>query len=175
MAYSESQINKAVSTVHMNSRRQAKRALVTNFCNGDINYIGNCCFAYSGEFTASTSLLIGMEFTTGPNFIKGIVRIAGMTDMGSPSTGSRLAVRVCLNSSYVEGGAFADADKVALCLHSDGSDKDMPFSDSGELIIPPFTKVQFLRDGNQTSTGQDGSISFTGKVYAGAEIIQGAI
>ena len=123
---------------------------------------------YSGEFTATTVTTLQGEFETGSYYLIGEVRIAGMTDMGSPASGSRLAVRLVYGN--VETTTINSNPQLVIAnLHTDGADKDMPFSDTAKIIIPPFTNVQFFRDGNQTSTSQDGTISCVFKVKGTVE------
>ena len=162
MAYSESQINNAVSTVHMNSKRQAKRALVTNYANGDINFIGDCCFAYSGvkdyggvqhqEYTI-------LDFVNGPNFVK--------------------AEFQWLFSEYQSD------DTIAMIKFNDVIMMESYFNDPRQnnpygfnplkLVIPPFTEVKVIFINKATASAWEVTASMTGKVYTGAEIIQGAI
>lgn len=123
---------------------------------------------YSGEFTATTETTLQGEFETGSYYLIGEVRIAGMVDMGSPASGSRLAVRIAYGNA--EAGIINTNPQLVIAnLHSDGADKDMPFSDTAKIIIPPFTNVQFFRDGNQISTSQDGTISCVFKVKGTVE------
>ena len=115
--------------------------------------IGKFCYAYSGEFTANTAAQTVLTFTTAGFTVVGTIRLGAFVDMGSPTTGSRAACRVKLNGTTV------------IDLHTDGSDKDMPFSDFADIIIPPFTKVECEVDANNTSTSVDGTVSLTGELH----------
>jgi len=118
-----------------------------------LNYIGNHIYIYSGEFTSSTVGNTVMDFATNTEYIKGTIRLAGMIDMGSPATGHQVACRVLFNGVVV------------LDLHTEGAEKDMQFSDTAPIIIPPFTKVTCVVDMNATSSGTDGTLSLIGKTY----------
>ena len=127
------------------------------------------CYWYSGEFTSSSTLKKLGEFTTGSYYLLGEIRIAGMTDMGSPATGSTLAVRVFFSDTVTTSDANATPEQVVVNLKTDGASEDMPFSDTAKLIIPPFTTVKMFRDNDTTSTSVDGTVSFTAKVKGTVE------
>ena len=115
--------------------------------------IGKFCYAYSGEFNANTAPQTVLTFTTAGFTVVGTVRLGAFVDMGSPTTGSRAACRVKMNGTTI------------IDLHTDGLDKDMPFSDFADIIIPPFTKVECIVDANNTSADVDGTVSLTGELH----------
>ncbi len=115
--------------------------------------IGKHCYAYSGEFTANSTSETVLDFQSGKNYIVGNIHLAGMVDMGSPVSGARVACRINFNGITV------------IDLHSDGSDKDMPFSDSADILIPPLTNVTAIVDSSTTNTGYDGTVSLIGEIY----------
>lgn len=116
-------------------------------------------FWYSGEFTSTTTLTKVGEFTTGSYYLIGEIRIAGMTDMGSPAAGSTLAVRVFFSNTVTTSNANANTEEVIVNLKTDGASEDMPFSDTAKIIVPPFTTVRMFRDNDTTSTSFDGTVS----------------
>ena len=120
-----------------------------------LEIIGDHCFCYPGEFTATTATTTRMQFTTGNFYTVGVMRLAGYTDMGSPSSGTTASARVKLNGTTV------------ICMKTDGAEEDQPFSDTADLIIPPYTEVQVTSDSVSTSVDADGSLSFTGRIYRG--------
>lgn len=159
MAYSESDIQESVNTVYLNSKRQAKRALVTNYANGDINFIGDCCFAYSGSILqVAASDVDLLNFNSGPNFIKAKFEIS----FGGARSNDDFAGRIRLNGVLVVEETY-------------NNNYEMASPQKWHLVIPPFTNV------NASVNKQVGSIAIptfmnvTGQVYAGAELIQGAI
>ena len=125
-------------------------------------------FAYSGEFTGAsgTAPTTRLEFQTGSYYLVGKIRSAGMTDLGSPSTGMVLATRVYFNN---KNAPTADASKVILTFKTDGASEDMPYADEASIIIPPFTLVSIVTDMDVSDASKDGSISFTGKVLGSIE------
>ena len=156
--YSSKQIEEAVSTVHLNSRRQAKRALVTNFANGDINYIGDCCFSYSGGINVGAGVEQTIsEFITNSSYM--------ITEMQF----SVLAKNQSDNSTFI-----VYMNDVVLYFNETEDTESAGFDAPLKLVIPPFTKIKITA----AITGAGGiehAALVTGKVYAGAEIIQGAI
>jgi hypothetical protein len=159
MAYSEKQIADAVSTVHMNSRRQAKRNLTTNFANGDINYIGDCAFAYSGEIgiTSAVPDTILLEFTNGPNYID-----ANFSLYNTSGSGDDIRYIASLN------------DVIVVSMYAN-SGNDFLLDTPVDLIIPPFAKLTLTGKNISSGTARSHTATMKGKVYSGAEIIQGAI
>ena len=115
--------------------------------------IGKHCYAYSGEFTADTTSTTVLNFTTGKGYIVGTVRLSGMVDLGSPATGASVACRLKFNNISV------------IALHTEGSEKDMAFSDVADIVIPPLTNVTAIVDSNTTSANVDGTVSIIGEVY----------
>ncbi len=120
-------------------------------------------YAYSGEFTAIDNMEIKLEFETTSYYLVGEVRFCGFTDMGSPASGSTASCRVCF-SDQTTATVNTNPQLVIAQLKTDGSQEDMPFSDTAKIIIPPFTKVQFFVDGSTGNTSYDGGIMFTGEV-----------
>jgi len=112
------------------------------------------CYAYSGEFTADSTGVIRLTFTTDSYYVVGIMRFSGFTNMGSPAgSGQAGTCRVKFN------------DQTIACLATEGQTKDMPFTDTAELVIPPFTTVACVVDSASTQTDEHGSVGFTGRAY----------
>ena len=157
--YSSKQINDAVSTVHENSRRQGKRNLVTNYANGDINFIGDCCFAYSGgnALTSAAGQRTEMKFTTGPSYIK----VKFQFWYGD------------LSSDWWKSWIYLNGSLIIHNSHNYNASPNNAENNFMDLIIPPFTDVQC--DMRVGSDADSVAVSMTGEVYSGAEIIQGAI
>ena len=158
MSYSESEIQESVQTVYLNSKRQAKRALVTNFANGDLNFIGDCAFMYSGEIsvphTGTTNAILA-EGITGASFLKASV------DFGAEATTDNMEWRIMLNDIMIV--SVVSREPYDLVAHG------------YKVIIPPFPKIT-LRGVNGGGAGARNMLaSLTAQVYAGSELIQGAI
>ena len=125
-------------------------------------------YAYSGEFdgAAGTAPTIRLQFETGSYYLVGKIRSAGMSDMGSPSSGNVLATRVYFNGTLFDG---TEIKNVVLTFKTDGASEDMPYADEADIIIPPFTLVTCVTDMDSASASQDGTIAFTGKVLGTVE------
>ena len=159
MAYSESAIQESVNTVYLNSKRQAKRALVTNYANGDINFIGDCCFAYSGDVSVANTNTTMLLFTTGPSFLKVKFEYHGTI---AQIANNQLRIGVNMN------------DVSIIDTYYDTTLDHTLWDSPPTLIIPPFTKFEmFLAQASGVNRTMQATL--TGQVYAGAEIIQGAI
>jgi len=173
MAYSEKQIAEAVSTVHMNSKRQSKRNQTINYANGDINFIGDCCFAYSGYIGSDTSQKIMLNFNSGPNFLKGEFTMSGSVNHDNPShdTGYRDGFSIYFNRT----STTALDEGLIMRVKLETATENMQSYARIPLIIPPFTNVELYVISSSTNTNWGTESTFTGKVYSGAEVIQGAI
>ena len=160
MTYNSKQIADAVSTVHMNSKRQAKRNQTTNYTNGDINFIGDCCFAYSGAIAHGSAQgeKTYLEFDTGPNFVKGDFQ-AFYGDL----SGDWWKLDIYFNDIKML--------QWATNHNARGMNEDMEFI---KMIIPPFTRVKATLTVG-TATVDYMTVNMLGKVYSGAEIIQGSV
>ena len=126
------------------------------------------CYCYSGEFTASNAMQLIMQFKTGSYYLVSETRLAGMTDMGSPASGNVVACRVVFGNEET-GTINTNPQLTMLHLKTEGGAEDMPFSDTGKLIIPPFTNVQFFVDMDSTNSSYDGGITFTAEVKGTVE------
>ena len=157
MSYNSKQIADAVSTVHMNSKRQAKRNVTTNYANGDINFIGDCCFSYSGIQSVGDTAVAMIDFHNGPNYL------------------------IC--KFEIGANVRSEDDFMALLYLNDVKilsryfDKSYENDYQGirEFIIPPFSHFKLTLENESVTNQRDWSAIMTGKVYSGAEIIQGAI
>jgi hypothetical protein len=125
-------------------------------------------YCYSGEFTSDANMELIMQFETGSYYLVSEIRFCGFTDMGSPASGSTGACRVVFGNE-ITTTINTKPELVMLQLKTDGASEDMPFSDSGKLIIPPFTNVQFFVDASSTSASYDGGIVVTAEVKGTVE------
>ena len=159
MSYSAKQIDEAVTTVHMNSRRQAKRNLVTDYANGDINFIGDCCFSYSGSVNVNNTDTVLLKFNSGPNFLK-----VNLVLSSQSSSNDDFWVRVRLNGTNVFFNYFNNTFQTYPYGFA-----PIPFT------IPPFTEFEVAMNNTSSSSPRAWYAQIDGKVYSGAEIVQGAI
>ncbi len=165
MTYSAKQIEEAVSTVHMNSRRQAKRNITTSYAGGDINFIGTHAFAYGTE----TQLLTNwgettlLEFMNGPNYLDALFQWDGAYYASTSDTRTML---------YLNEDRISDRYFTVEYINNGAGPLTTP------IIIPPFSKIRMVGATQDSGTppGTDRMIGrMTAKVYSGAEVIQGAI
>jgi len=119
-----------------------------------LEIIGDHCYCYPGEFTADSTTTTRMSFRTGNFYTVGTMRLAGYSNMGSPATGATASAIVKLNGSVVVNMRA-------------GITSESPFSDTADLIIPPYTEVEALTDASTTDPNKDGTITFTGRIYRG--------
>ena len=118
-----------------------------------LELVGDHCYCYPGEFGASTTSTTRMSFTTGNYYTVGTMRMAGMVIFDAPFTGGVASARVSLNNTVV------------LLMKTDGAEEDQPFSDSAELIIPPYTQVTAETDAGSDTATHLGTLTFTGRIY----------
>ena len=156
--YSAEVIRQTEMTAPLNSIRIKKKFEMTNYANGDINYIGNFCFAYSGSQVPNSTLETTlMEFTTGPSFLKGTASF----DYDNEEN-MRIRWRLYLNDVIIAYPTVRYQD-------TDVNPTNVP-----DIIIPPFSVAKFTAQENSATTDELFA-RFVGQVYSGAEIIQGAI
>ena len=120
-----------------------------------LEIIGDHCYCFPGQFSASTTPTTRMSFQTGNYYTVGTIRMAGMVIPASSFTGCSTAAWVLLN------------DTVVVLMKTDGAEEDMPFSDSAELIIPPYTQVVGKTDAGDNQATYMGTLTFTGRIYRG--------
>ena len=94
-----------------------------------LNYVGNLCYAYSGQFGESTSPQTTLNFTTGSELIRGVIQFNCFVDPTDPTSGSRGSCTISLDSQPI------------ATIKADGLSETTPSSESQALIIPPFTTV----------------------------------
>ena len=120
-----------------------------------IRYIGDYCYAYSGKYSATTNDQIVLSFTSGADFIRGILQFNGFNDDDTPG-GNRSAGNCTINLN----------DKMVVLMTVGNNALDAPFSERTELIIPPYTKVEAIIDADDNSADNWATVTFTGTVHA---------
>lgn len=121
-----------------------------------IRYIADRCYAYSGQFTASTSKQTALEFTTGSGVIEGRIQFNGFVHENVPGDGANGMATISFNG-----------ENIAI-LRSEAGQEDAPYSVYEKFVIPPNTIVKVTMDADSTSTSYFGSVNLIGRVY-GAE------
>ena len=117
-----------------------------------IRYIGQHCYAYSGEiFVSGAGVTTGLEFTSGAGYI-----VAEFTATSDEIGGAQIFVDVLMNGVNV----------YALTWDVSGGSTTMGGMFPIPIIIPPFTEIKTTQN---TNTGDETFTHLlTGRVY-GAE------
>jgi len=118
-----------------------------------LSILGDHAYAYSGLYKATTSFEEVLAFSTGKEYIKGILQLNSGIDLSAP--GNRV-----LNSALIKFNGVT----VSFIATGTSTD-DSPTSQTQNLIIPPLTSVTVEVDSGATSD-RDYSVTFIGKVYA---------
>jgi len=119
----------------------------------NLNVIGKHCFAYSGQLTANTSSQTMLSFTSGSYYADTILQCNGSINVSNIGGGALTAFVVKFNGIVVSN------------LKITGSDETSPYSETQELIIPPYTEVEVSCISSGTSAGFEATSSITGKIY----------
>ena len=119
----------------------------------DLNYIGDHCFAYSGEFPTTTSAQTTLDFQTGNKYIIFDAYFTGPTQFSDPNTGREANWQVSLNGIVV------------ATVHTDTSEGDVLTQPQLRFLAPPYTTVKIEVDGNDGASGYKNCVMLTGKLY----------
>ena len=116
-----------------------------------IRYIGDHCYAYSGEFAASsTAEVTSLSFTSGSGYITARFIFYGYVHPTDPATGLTGSCKINFNDITV---GIMTVDTL--------SEGTPVFTD---LIIPPDTLVNVLLKPASQASSLDGFVSMTGKI-----------
>ena len=117
-----------------------------------IRYIGEHCYALSGEFAASsTDEVTSLSFTSGSGYITARFIFYGYVHPTDPATGLTGSCKINFN------------DITVGILTVDTLSEGTPvFTD---LIIPPDTLVNVLLKPASQAASLDGFVTMTGRVY----------
>ena len=121
-----------------------------------LRYIGNYCYAFSGEYNAADALQIELDFTSGSGFIHATFGFCGAVDPANINAGTKGLFRVNFNGLLVA--------QVKIGTH----EEDMPTSYEMNLIVPPHTHVTVTNLDSSSTTTFKQMVYITGRVY-GAE------
>jgi len=121
-----------------------------------IRYIGEHCYALSGTFPASTNPQTTLEFTTGAGYILGEIQLNAAVSSTAPDSGSSTLALITFNAITIS------------IIKAEAGNNDIPTYAIQKVLIPPFTNVKIVVDGNDNQAGQFATVTFSGRVY-GAE------
>jgi len=111
------------------------------------------CFAYSGEYSTTTSSQIVIQFTTPSAYLLIDVYFTGPTQFSDPNSGREANWQVSFN------------DIVIATAHTDTSEGDIVQQPQLKLLVPPFTDVKIEVDGNDSAALMKNCALLTGRVY----------
>jgi len=118
-----------------------------------LRYLGNYCYAFSGEYNANDALQTELAFTSGSGLIHATFGFCGAVDPAQVNSGTNGLFRVNFNGLLVA--------QVKLQT----GEEDMPSAYEMHLIIPPYTQVTVTNiDASSTSTFKQ-MVYLTGRVY----------
>ena len=120
-----------------------------------LEIIGDHCMAYSGQFTANTSSQTMLSFTSGNYYADATLQCNGPINITNIGGGALTAFVVTFNGAVVAN------------LKVTGSDETSPYSETQQLIIPPYTEVEVSCISSGTSAGFESTASITGRIYRG--------
>ena len=136
------------------ARKESSRRPDLKFPVGNLNQIGNHVYAFSGAFSASTSIQTLFNFTSGVDYI-----VATLT-MTSP---------IAMTGDVVNGktrGYQLDFNGQTVGLYKvDTYTEDMPSMIEAQILIPPFTGVILTCIDDSSSVNYSGTANITGEVY----------
>ena len=118
-----------------------------------VNYIGNHAYAYN-NYVASTTPTAKLDFTTGGEYMVGQFALGPLINPTDTTDGKKSIAEIKFNSETV------------ITLSSDAAAQDQQTPQTTQLLIPPYTHVQFNVKGQSDSASYTGTASFTGRVYA---------
>ena len=118
-----------------------------------IRYIGQHCYAYSGEVSATTTAQTVLDFVTGSGYIVGKFNTQGGI-MFSTTGGLTSAFQISFNDQVV-----------SLTQHDNQTDHASGALGLIDIIIPPFTHVKVEVDSDDTNANVFTTVLLTGRVY----------
>ena len=118
-----------------------------------VNYIGNHAYAYN-NYVASTTPTAKLDFTTGGEYMVDQFALGPLINPTDTTDGKKSIAEIKFNSETV------------ITLSSDAAAQDQQTPQTTQLLVPPYTHVEFNVKGQSDSSSYTGTASFTGRVYA---------
>ena len=114
-----------------------------------IRYIGQYCYAYSGQVNVANIELSLLEFTTGSGIIVGEMQVGS-----NNAENEDYEVKIYFNDLVIFSNTF----------HQQGATY-VDIASAVPLIIPPFTMVKATMDNIADTDERRWTIGLTGRVY----------
>ena len=156
-SYSEKQIEKMLAPGPVLYPGRIKSKSLTNYTGTDIHYIGKdptLAFAYSGLHAAHTTAATVISGTTGAGVLLGVIQLNGACDDDSPANRTATSLNILMNGVSV------------AILGTGDQNLDAPTTVKQDIIIPPFTKIEFILDMAAIVTDNWASAVLTGTVHS---------
>ena len=112
-----------------------------------INYIGNHAYATSGSVSVGNSQISLCDFSTGSEYIVGTAMFSSGTQSGDDYQYSTIFNGEIVDRFHTSGGVVAP-DRV-----------------NRQIIIPPYTRVQFTAQNVTDASTGDQQVFFQGEVH----------
>ena len=113
-----------------------------------LNYIGNHCYAYSGDVSVNGTLLTMLEFTTAEQYVVATYQIHGLfSQIGA----NQLQLEVTMNGESITHSFWDSAH-----------DNLNPFENA--ILIPPYTKITFQL-AQASGSVKNMQLTLLGRVY----------
>jgi hypothetical protein len=119
----------------------------------ELNYIGNHCFAYSGEVAVNNATVTLLEFTSGAGYI--LAEFTQSVDYGNIGNGKFVGFNIQLNGIKV-------VENNSSTRNYGDNESNQP--DAVRILIPPYTNVTTQGFSDQASDNPFFH-SITGRIY----------
>jgi len=119
-----------------------------------LNFVGNHCYAMSGEFASSTTEQTMLSFKTSGFYVTATFVMTAPIRFADLPNGATRGFKLQFNSEVV--GMYK----------AESAQEDMPAFAQVEILIPPFTEVKLICKDNADASTFTGTANITGRVYA---------
>jgi hypothetical protein len=121
-----------------------------------LQYVGkNFAYAYAGASEASNSTVTVLDFTTGPEIVKGQIFGSGTVNYNSGNLG---------DGKFTAWKISMDGQVIGF-LKTDSQQEDMPNEAVMQILIPPFSHIEVEVLSSGSSASEFTTTSITGRVY----------
>ena len=118
-----------------------------------LNFVGDHCYAISGEFQASTTEQTMLKFKTSGLYVDATLTMTAPIRFADIGNGQVRAFRLSFNGEVV--GLYK----------AEASQEDMPTFVEVRILLPPFTEVELICKDTADASTFHGTANITGRVY----------
>jgi len=153
-SYTEKQVKDLIKTSesgmpYPDSTTQSTRNLTVDQ-TGQLHFIKDKFYAYSGSFPASTTTTTRLEFTTNSQTLEGTWHFTGNVALAAPNNDEGATCMLYFNDVLIAHQKFYQGEPNSLS--------------SVPVIIPPFTRVTIQSDANDNQADRVATTSIIGNV-----------